>query len=251
MARQLRTHGQSDISAKSADDKGKERIAVDNQFDGTKHNVELSISLIDSPQAERSIFCDLNREFSDRKESEEGLQGAHSKLEIKVNKRGDVFGKPNKRLRQEIKDRKLAQEESVARRVSVGKRVLFMDDDELIRELALQVLSLLGYEVVLARDGQEAVGLYMHAKGSSEAFDAVIMDLTVPGGLGGKEAVQLLHEADPNVRGIVSSGYSKDPVMDDFREYGFSGVVRKPYTVAELSRVLKEVLAPGGHEAAA
>jgi CheY-like chemotaxis protein len=155
----------------------------------------------------------------------------------------NAFAKFNNKLMGELAGQHLAQE-SLVEPIVGAARILFMDDDEMIRELMVQTLSLLGYEVVSAREGLEAVRLYKRVKGSPKAFDAVIMDLTVPGGLGGKEALLLLREADPNVRAILSSGSSNDVVMADFKKCGFRAAVTKPYTVEELSRVLKEVLAP-------
>ncbi len=122
-------------------------------------------------------------------------------------------------------------------------RVLLMDDEERIRELAGEMLAILGFEVVMAQDGAEAVELYRAHLNSSNPFTLVIMDLTVPGGLGGAEAIKLLLEMDPNVKAIVSSGYSNDPIMSEYKRYGFSGVVGKPYNVKELSNVLARVLA--------
>jgi len=121
-------------------------------------------------------------------------------------------------------------------------RILVMDDEEQIRNLASEVLSIIGYEVAVAADGDEAIELYREAKGSAHPFDAVILDLTIPGGMGGKEAIQRLTEMDPEVKGIVSSGYSNDPIMANFREYGFKGVITKPYRVKELSGILHKVL---------
>jgi two-component system, cell cycle sensor histidine kinase and response regulator CckA len=121
-------------------------------------------------------------------------------------------------------------------------KVLFMDDEDLIRDLAYEILSLLGYEVVLVRDGEEAIVCYKEAQESSAPFDAVIMDLTVPGGMGGYEAMNVLRKIDPDVRGIVSSGYSTDPIMADYRKYGFKGIVPKPYTVKDLGAILHKVM---------
>ena len=138
-----------------------------------------------------------------------------------------------KRPREDLEDKPL-----------VGKgKILFMDDEELIRDLANEILSLMGYEVVLVRDGEEAIAWYKEAQESSAPFDAVIMDLTVPGGMGGYEAMNILRKIDPNVRAIVSSGYSTDPVMADYKKYGFKGIVPKPYTVKDLAEILHKVMA--------
>jgi two-component system cell cycle sensor histidine kinase/response regulator CckA len=121
-------------------------------------------------------------------------------------------------------------------------KILFMDDEDLIRNLGYEILSLLGYEVVLVSDGQEAIVSYGEAQKSSAPFDAVILDLTVPGGMGGYEAIKILRKMDPNVRAIVSSGYSTDPIMADYKSYGFKGIVPKPYTVNDLSQILHQVM---------
>jgi len=122
-------------------------------------------------------------------------------------------------------------------------RVLFMDDEESIREMAVFLLRRFGFEVVCAADGSEAVLRYAEAHAGGEPFSLVIMDLTVPGGMGGREAIGKLKAIDPNVRAIVSSGYSSDPVLANYREHGFCGVVAKPYEVNELARVLREAMA--------
>lgn len=121
-------------------------------------------------------------------------------------------------------------------------KVLVMDDEEMIRETAKEILTEIGYTVELAGNGDEAIDLYQSALQSGALFDAVIMDLTVPGGMGGKQTASRLREIDPHVRTIVSSGYSNDPIMANFREYGFDEVVSKPYDVGELSQKLAEVI---------
>ena len=118
-----------------------------------------------------------------------------------------------------------------------------MDDEEMIRDVAGEMLARLGYEVEFAANGEEAVTCYAAARQSARPFDAVIMDLTIPGGMGGREAIQKLREIDPGVKAIVSSGYSNDPIMARFREAGFRGVVSKPYTVTSLAEAVKKVLA--------
>jgi PAS domain S-box-containing protein len=124
--------------------------------------------------------------------------------------------------------------------------ILFMDDQSEIRKLAGRMLKLLGYEVEFASNGEEAISLYKKALESKEAFDAVILDLTIPGGMGGKETIQKLREIDPGVRAIVSSGYSNDTIMSDYKQYGFSGVVAKPYETGELEKVLSRVIQEAG-----
>ena len=121
-------------------------------------------------------------------------------------------------------------------------KILVMDDEPMIRELAGEILWHLGYEVEFAKDGDEAVALYQRSMKSARPFEAVILDLTVRGGMGGKEAIQKLIDIDPDIKGIVSSGYSDDPGMMDYQQYGFSGVVAKPYTLEELGEKLSRVL---------
>ena len=122
-------------------------------------------------------------------------------------------------------------------------RILVMDDEGIVRELASNVISDLGYEVVIAADGTETIRLYQSAMESGDPFDAVIIDLTIPGGMGGRETIKRLMEADPEVKAIVSSGYSNDPIMTGFGEYGFKGVIAKPYKAGELSVVLDRTIA--------
>ena len=122
------------------------------------------------------------------------------------------------------------------------ERLLVMDDDEALRELSKAVLSTLGYDVQTAGDGAEAVDVYEKAKAAGKGFDAVLLDLTVTGGMGGLEAAAMLKELDPSARLIVSSGYSDAPVMSRFAEYGFDAVILKPWTVREMSEVLRKVL---------
>ena len=130
--------------------------------------------------------------------------------------------------------------------VAGGGRVLVMDDEEMVREVAGSILRKIGYEVEYAQDGNEALEQYAKAKSGGKPFIAVIMDLTIPGGMGGRETITKLREIDPAARAIVSSGYSNDPVMAAFRDYGFSGVVSKPYTVQKLGEVVREIT--GGAE---
>ena len=125
----------------------------------------------------------------------------------------------------------------------IGKgRILLMDDEELLREVAGEMIENLGYEIEFAKDGNEAISLYKNALKSSIPFDAVIMDLTIPGGMGGKYAIKKLLKIDPDAKAIVSSGYSNDPIMSEFKKYGFVGVVAKPYKVEELGKILHKVV---------
>ena len=127
--------------------------------------------------------------------------------------------------------------------VGAGKRVLVMDDESDIRKLVTLLLQRMGLEVVASGDGAEAVAAFRRAQEEGRAFDLVIMDLTVPGGMGGKDAMQALVAIDPGVRAIVSSGYSSDPVLADYHAFGFRGMVRKPYNIEELAGCVARVLA--------
>ncbi len=123
-----------------------------------------------------------------------------------------------------------------------GRRILVMDDEEMVCSILSKILGYLGYEVEIAADGTEALALYHQAMEQGRRFDVVIMDLTIPGGMGGQEAVGRLMAMDPTARAIVSSGYSSHQVMADYAQYGFAGVVVKPFRIDDLSRVLNEVL---------
>ncbi len=121
-------------------------------------------------------------------------------------------------------------------------RILVMDDDEMIRNLAGNILKRLGYEPAFAPNGEAAIDLYKEAIEAGIPFDAVILDLTVKGGLGGKETIQKLASIDPDVRGIVSSGYANDPGVTNYRDFGFCAVMAKPYRVNEISEQLEQLL---------
>lgn len=121
-------------------------------------------------------------------------------------------------------------------------RILVMDDDEIIREVAAEIVGHLGYSAVVCCDGSEAIELYRQALTTKEPFAAVIMDLTIPGGMGGKEATARILEIDPDAALIVSSGYSSDPVIANFRQHGFSGVVPKPFDAEGLARELNRLI---------
>jgi CheY-like chemotaxis protein len=131
-----------------------------------------------------------------------------------------------------------AAEKSIMREA----RILVMDDEELVRELASSILASIGYRADTAINGSETINLYKEAMDSSNPFDAVILDLTIPGGMGGKETIQRLLEIDPEVKAIISSGYSNDPVLANFQEYGFKGVIAKPYGTRELSVVVNGLI---------
>ena len=117
-------------------------------------------------------------------------------------------------------------------------RILVMDDEDSIRTVLKAMLTKLGYEVEEAINGDEAVTLYKEVLNGDKAFDLVIIDLTIPGGTGGQETIKSLLEIDPEVNAIVSSGYSTDPVMASYEEYGFNGVIVKPFTLSDIKKML-------------
>ena len=121
-------------------------------------------------------------------------------------------------------------------------RILVMDDEPLVREVVGKMLRALGYEPLLAQDGREALELYAREQASGEPLAAVILDLTIPGGMGGMATIQHLLAQDPQVKAIVSSGYGGDSIMAEFKSHGFRGVIAKPYRLEELGKVLHEVL---------
>ncbi|MFW5861612.1 MAG: PAS domain S-box protein [Spirochaetota bacterium] len=121
-------------------------------------------------------------------------------------------------------------------------KVLLMDDDDALRRVAGRMLESLGYRVVTAADGDQAIENVKRAIDENQPFELLILDLTIPGGKGGKETIQDIRKIDPYVKAIVSSGYSDVTVMSDFREYGFDGVMAKPYRIEEMSRVLHDIL---------
>ena len=118
-----------------------------------------------------------------------------------------------------------------------------MDDEEVVRMVAGELVRALGHDVELSARGEEAIERYRDAKAAGRPFDVVILDLTVRGGLGGAETVRRLQELDPGVRAVVSSGYSDDAVTSNCREHGFRAFLRKPYTAAGLNDVLNELMA--------
>jgi PAS domain S-box-containing protein len=122
------------------------------------------------------------------------------------------------------------------------QKILLMDDEGIVRKTIGRMLTDRGSEVVFAEDGVEALKKFREAKNSPHPFDAVILDLTIPGGMGGKETVKKIREMDSNVKIIVASGYSNDPVMANYEKYGFNGVLAKPFHIEELVKILKSII---------
>jgi CheY-like chemotaxis protein len=133
-------------------------------------------------------------------------------------------------------------EESLSISLTGRGKVLVMDDEEFIRDTAGEMLTTLGYSVDFSEDGAEAIDKYINAKDEGHPYDLIIMDLTIPGGMGGLEAVQKLLEINPDTKALVSSGYANVPIMSDFKRYGFMGVIAKPYSIEELSEAVQNVM---------
>ncbi|MFY9749510.1 MAG: response regulator [Methanoregula sp.] len=121
-------------------------------------------------------------------------------------------------------------------------KVLLMDDEEIILDVSREVLRFLGYDAAFAKEGGAAIGLYRQEKEAGRPFDLVIIDLTIPEGMGGRETVEKLRSYDPGVKAIVSSGYTNDPVMQDYANYGFSGRLTKPYRINEMKTLLESMI---------
>jgi CheY-like chemotaxis protein len=119
-----------------------------------------------------------------------------------------------------------------------------MDDDAAVVRTASTLLEKLGYSVSRAADGREAIDRYAEAMRDGQRFAVVLMDLTVPGGMGGQQAIKRLRDLDPAVKAIVYSGYSNDPVLANYRDYGFVGRLSKPFRLQDLTVALEEALAP-------
>jgi len=122
-------------------------------------------------------------------------------------------------------------------------KILVMDDEAPVRAIAKDMLDYLGYKPEMAVDGNEAIEMFKNALESGSPYAAVILDLTIPGGMGGRETIKYLHEIYPDVNAIVSSGYSNDPIMAEYEKHGFSGIIIKPYRVDDLADVLKKTIA--------
>ena len=128
--------------------------------------------------------------------------------------------------------------------LKVVQKILVMDDDPEIQELMLEMLSLLGHFVVVASEGREAIATYTRAFKDEEKFNLIIVDLTIPGGMGGLETFERLKELDPQIKAVVSSGYSTDPIMANYLDYGFIGAIPKPFTIDGVKKCLEMVADP-------
>ncbi len=121
-------------------------------------------------------------------------------------------------------------------------RILVMDDEEMIQEISHEMLTHVGHAVEVVAEGGEALAAYQRARAAGDPFDIVILDLTIRGGMGGEETLKRLRELDPQVRAVVMSGYSNDPIMADYQRYGFTGALAKPFTMAALRKTVESLL---------
>lgn len=122
-------------------------------------------------------------------------------------------------------------------------KILLMDDEQIILDVTHEVLKFLKYDVMFATDGLAAIELYKKEMNAGAPFDIVILDLSVPTGMGGKETIEELIKFDPSIKAIVSTGYTNDPVVENFSRYGFSAKLIKPYKISDLKNILEELMA--------
>jgi len=126
--------------------------------------------------------------------------------------------------------------------VQKKKKVLVMDDEDMVRDIACQMVEYVGFSAIGTANGTDAVKEYAAQKNGGEGFAAVIMDLSIPGGMGGKEAIVEILAIDKDVKAFVSSGYLTDPIMINYQDYGFSGVLPKPFDLVTIQQVLSPLL---------
>ncbi|MBW2575428.1 MAG: response regulator [Deltaproteobacteria bacterium] len=165
--------------------------------------------------------------------------GGHIIVESEVGTTFTLFLPAHEKDIRELKPIEIHEPEKPSIRTG---RILVMDDEESIRNLSKQRLGRLGYESELAKDGAQAIELYKKSMDSGQPFDLVILDLTIKGGMGGKDVIKELLKIDPKVKAIISSGYSNDSVMTNFTIYGFKGILPKPNTKQELIETLKNII---------
>ncbi len=141
-----------------------------------------------------------------------------------------------------LKNKKVSPISRVEPHLSGKGKILVMDDEKTVRDILGHMLNHLGYEVEYAAEGKEAIRKYQEALKAQQPFKLVIMDLTIPNGMGGRETIQRLKEIDPAVRAIVSSGYSNDEIIAEYQKFGFQGYMAKPFRLKDLIEVLKRTL---------
>jgi len=125
-------------------------------------------------------------------------------------------------------------------------KVLLMDDEQVILDVTSEVMKFLGYELMSARDGAAAVELYSQEKSKGHPFDLVILDLSVPEGMGGREAFEKIHTLDPQAKVIISSGYTDDPIMTGYASFGLAGTLAKPYRIVDIKALLEMMIPKKG-----
>jgi signal transduction histidine kinase len=177
-----------------------------------------------------------------------GLAGVYSIL-MKHNGHVGVESKPGSETTFHIylpaTEKRFVEENSLPEQGEPCKgkgRILIVDDEKVVRQTAREILEHLGYQADVCEDGTAALNLYREARESGIPYAFVFMDLTIPGGMGGKVTMKKLLEIDPDVKGVVTSGYSNDPILAHYREYGFCGVIVKPFTVDEIIAALETLL---------
>ena len=136
----------------------------------------------------------------------------------------------------------LDKKSDVCGKTSSKAKILIMDDEEMVRSVAKEMLTRLGHDVLVSKNGEEAIEFYEEAMNVNNKFNLVIMDLTIPGGMGGKEAVKEILAIDTDAKIVVSSGYSNDPIMANFKNFGFCSALVKPYQLQDLSRVISTII---------
>lgn len=125
---------------------------------------------------------------------------------------------------------------------NTGNSILLLEDEDMVGMIVCKMLEHIGYEVDIARDGERAVELYHERYQTGKPFSAVIMDLSIPNGMGGQEAVTEVLKIDPGAKVVVSSGYTLDPAMVEYQKFGFSAAIGKPYNIPALDQLLNELV---------
>ncbi len=125
--------------------------------------------------------------------------------------------------------------------MATEKKILLLDDEQIVIDVCREMFDNLGYTAEFVCNGQEALEMFKTAQNGGVPFDLVIMDLTIPNGMGAEETIKPLREIDPDVKAVVSSGFFNDPVMTDYKKFGFSGTIAKPYKLDELDEMLRAI----------
>ncbi len=163
-----------------------------------------------------------------------GYIGVHSELD-----KGTTFTFYIPAINDEVRGKEDMKTQSTDK---LRGRILFMDDEKMLRDVVSKMLETMGFQVAVASNGEEAIALFSEEQAAGSSFDAVILDLTIPGGMGGREALKKLISMDPDVIAIVASGYSNDPIVAEFNKHGFKGAIIKPFDTEKLKETVNEVL---------